>query len=218
MSEHRSSLLFDMNWRFPVEPELHSRGIRVIAGVDEAGRGSLAGPVVSAAVILDPDDPIDGIRDSKQLRPAVRERLAGAIRQRALAWAVEFSHREVIDRLNVLEATKLSMRRAIENLRVRPELILIDAVRLSDLSVNSMSLIKGDQLSVNVGAASILAKVERDAWMTGIASGYPGYGFEIHKGYGTRRHLLKLRELGPCEIHRCTYKPVIEAVENGRLQ
>jgi len=207
-----------MCWRFPVEPELQSRGFRLVAGVDEVGRGSLAGPVVSAAVILDPGDPIDGIRDSKQVRPAERERLAREIRQRALAWAVEFSHCELVDRLNVLEATKLSMQRAIGNLRVRPDLILIDAVGLPGLHVGSMSLIKGDQLSVNIGAASILAKVARDAWMAGMASRYPGYGFEIHKGYGTPRHLQQLRELGPCALHRRTFKPVIEAVENGRLQ
>ncbi|MBP7868074.1 MAG: ribonuclease HII [Acidobacteria bacterium] len=200
--------LFDYQWKFPADDDFYREGHRLVAGVDEVGRGALAGPVVTAAVILDPGRPVEGIRDSKQLTPSRREVLAAEIVLRATAWSVDFAGNEEVDRLNVLEATRCSMTRAVGNCPVRPDVVLVDAVRLEGLSMPSFSMVRGDELSLNVAAASIVAKVTRDRWMTEVASQYPGYGFEVHKGYGTARHLAALKRLGPCPLHRRTFRPV----------
>lgn len=200
--------LFQTDWVVPVETFFYSEGFRVIAGVDEVGRGALAGPVVTAAVILNPADAIAGIRDSKQLTSLQRERLAVEIRNRSLAWSVDLIGNEEVDRLNVLQATRVSMRSSLGKLAIRPDLVLIDAVVLDVLDIPAKSLIKGDELSANIGAASIVAKVYRDEWMRKMGQVYPDYGFEKNKGYGTRQHLSALEKSGICPLHRRTFRPI----------
>ena len=183
------------------------------AGVDEAGRGPLAGPVVAAAVILDPRRPIPGLRDSKLLEPAERERLAILIRARALAWAVGWVDAGEIDVLNILEASLLSMRRALLGLAIAPRRVCVDGDRCPDgtmlgLSCGIEALVRGDARVREIGAASILAKTSRDAWMTRVAGVFPGYGFERHKGYATEDHLACLARIGPCRLHRQSFAPV----------
>jgi ribonuclease HII len=189
----------------------HRAGL--IAGVDEVGRGPLAGPVVAAAVILDASRPIRGIRDSKELAPEVRVVLAEKIRARSLAWSVAWADVAEIDTHNILQATFLAMRRALAGLRVRPEHVQIDGNRCPSLAGLGLdctfeSIIGGDATHVPIGAASILAKVFRDALMRGIDGLYPGYGFGMHKGYGTSAHRHALLELGPCPMHRRSFSPV----------
>ena len=210
--------LFDIDWPHPVESYFTSRGIRLIAGVDEVGRGALAGPVVSAAVILNPDDPIEGINDSKKLTARRRNALATAIRQRALAWKLSLVAAGEIDRINILEATRTSMRGCLDGLRVRPELILLDAVQLDRLDIPSKSLIKGDEISLNIGAASIIAKVFRDRLMCRMAKENPEYHFERNKGYGTAEHLEAIRNFGPSPIHRRSFRPLTGLRDNGIFQ
>jgi ribonuclease HII len=186
---------------------------RLIAGVDEAGRGPLAGPVVAAAVILDPRRRIAGLKDSKQLTPARRESLAAQIRQRALCWALGWSECHEIDALNILEATHLAMRRALLGLAVLPRSILVDGNRLpclADLAPGCLSraIIKGDCSEPAISAASILAKTHRDALMQRLDVVYPGYGMAVHKGYGTADHLAALVRLTACAIHRRSFGPV----------
>jgi ribonuclease HII len=186
---------------------------RLIAGVDEAGRGPLAGPVVAAAVILDPRRRIAGLKDSKQLTPARRESLAGLIRQRALCWALGWSECHEIDALNILEATHLAMRRALMGLAVCPRTILVDGNRLpclTDLAPGCLTraIIKGDCSEPAISAASILAKTHRDALMRRLDVAYPGYGMAVHKGYGTADHLAALVRLAACAIHRRSFGPV----------
>ena len=186
---------------------------RLIAGVDEAGRGPLAGPVVAAAVILDPRRRILGLKDSKQLTPASRESLAEKIRQRALCWALGWSECHEIDALNILEATHLAMRRALLGLAVRPRSILVDGNRLPclmDLAPQCLTraIIKGDCSEPAISAASILAKTHRDALMRRLDVVYPGYGMAVHKGYGTADHLAALVRLAACAIHRRSFGPV----------
>jgi len=186
---------------------------RLIAGVDEAGRGPLAGPVVAAAVILDPRRRIAGLKDSKQLTPARRESLAGLIRQRALCWALGWSECHEIDALNILEATHLAMRRALMGLAVCPRTILVDGNRLpclADLAPGCLTraVIKGDCSEPAISAASILAKTHRDALMRRLDVAYPGYGMAVHKGYGTADHLAALVRLAACAIHRRSFGPV----------
>lgn len=184
-----------------------------IAGVDEAGRGPLAGPVSVAAVILDPDRPIDGLNDSKQLSEAAREALFPLIRERALAWRIEFVEREEIDRLNILQATLTGMRRALEALSPVADLARIDGNRLpKDLPCAAEALVGGDALEPAIMAASILAKVARDARMRALHVQWPQYGFDRHKGYPSAAHLAALREHGPCPEHRRSYAPVREAL------
>lgn len=179
-----------------------------ICGVDEAGRGPLAGPVVAAAVVLAADQPIAGLRDSKQLTPAQRERLAAQIRDRALAWAIGRAEPAEIDRLNILGATLLAMRRAVAGLAVRPARALVDGNRCPDLPCDCEAVVRGDASVPAISAASILAKVARDAEMLALDAAWPEYGFAIHKGYPTRAHLDALDRLGPCAVHRRSFGPV----------
>ena len=183
------------------------RGRRV-CGADEAGRGPLAGPVVAAAVILDPGQPIDGLRDSKQLSPLRREELARVIRGSALAWAVASASVQEIDRLNILQASLLAMRRAIEMLDPAAEIALIDGNQLPRLRIEARAVVGGDALEPAISAASILAKHHRDRIMAELDLVFPGYGFAEHAGYPTARHLQRLRELGPCAAHRRSFAPV----------
>jgi ribonuclease HII len=189
----------------------HDGGL--VAGVDEAGRGPLAGPVVAGAVILDPMLPIDGLDDSKKLSPARREALAVEIKLKALAWSVSWADAAEIDSLNILHATMLAMRRAVLGLRVRPRLVEVDGNRLPNLEIGNgriqgNAIVGGDALVAAISAASILAKVRRDAIMCEVDQLYPGYGFAQHKGYGTALHRESLDRLGPCPQHRWSFRPV----------
>jgi ribonuclease HII len=181
-----------------------------ICGVDEAGRGPLAGPVVAAAVILDPRRPVEGLRDSKQLAAARRDELAVTIQRRAIAWAVALATVEEIDRVNILQASLLAMRRAVEMLDPAPEFALIDGNRLPPLAIPSQALIGGDASAPAIAAASILAKTHRDALMRTLDATYPEYGFARHFGYATPEHLAALRRCGPCALHRRSFAPVRE--------
>lgn len=183
----------------------YSDTVSCICGVDEAGRGPLAGPVYAAAVILPRGLSIDGLNDSKKLTEKRREALYDIITTQAIAYGIGSASEKEIDEINILQATFLAMRRAIAALEVRPDLALIDGNRDTDFGVPSRTIIKGDSLSANIAAASILAKVTRDRVMKEYAEKYPQYGFEVHKGYGTKRHYEALREYGPCEIHRLTF-------------
>lgn len=185
----------------------------LVAGVDEAGRGPLAGPVVVAAVILDPLQTIDGLDDSKRLDERRREALFPLIRQRALAWSVIEIPAAEIDRINILQATLLGMRQAVEQLSVSPGLVLIDGNRLPPLPCAARAIVGGDGLEPAISAASILAKVTRDRIMREWHHRYPQYGFDRHKGYGTPEHLRSLSRFGPCEIHRRSFAPVREALQ-----
>ena len=182
-----------------------------VAGVDEAGRGPLAGPVCAAAVVLDPRRPIAGLRDSKRLSAAARERLHDAIVTQSLCWAVAWAGVDEIDRLNILQATLLAMRRAVLGLRLPPTLVLVDGRQVPALPVPARALVGGDDLEPAISAASILAKVRRDRICAELHARHPGYGFDIHKGYPTAAHLEALRRLGPCAEHRHSYAPVAEA-------
>jgi ribonuclease HII len=193
--------------------ELHG----LIAGVDEAGRGPLAGPVVAAAVILSPERPIDGLADSKKLSPARRERLADRIRRDSMAWSVGWSDPAEIDDVNILAATMLAMRRAIQQLAIRPDGVQVDGNRLPDLRfdtgrVDGEAIVGGDGKVPAISAASIIAKTTRDGIMAFLDRVHPEYEFGRHKGYGTRRHLECLRQHGPCAEHRNSFAPVRAAV------
>ena len=196
---------------YSFEREAWSQGFRLVAGVDEVGRGPLAGPVVAAAVILDPARRIPGLRDSKLLTEAERERLAEEIRIRALAVGVAEVDAPTIDRINILESTRLAMREALALLDTPPELVLIDAVRLPPLGYPQRAIIKGDRRSASIAAASIVAKVHRDRLMAEWDRHYPGYGFAEHKGYGTNTHQAALRRYGPCPLHRMRFVNVRRA-------
>ena len=180
----------------------------LVAGVDEAGRGPLAGPVVAAAVILDDLKPISGLADSKKLSARRRELLFDEIRAKALCFSVAFASVEEIDQLNILQATMLAMTRAVEGLRLKPHKALIDGNRVPPLRILAEAIIKGDALVPSISAASILAKVVRDRWCVAFDLHYPQYGFAVHKGYGTVRHLAALREHGACPQHRRSFAPV----------
>ena len=177
----------------------------LICGVDEAGRGPLAGPVCAAAVILPKGLVIPGLNDSKKLSDKRRRELFPIIQHEAVSFGIAFASQEEIDEINILQATFLAMRRAMEQLNPQPEFALIDGNRETDFGVPCKTVIKGDSLSANIAAASVLAKVTRDNWMMEAAEKYPGYGFEIHKGYGTKAHYAALEKLGPCPIHRRTF-------------
>lgn len=177
----------------------------LICGVDEAGRGPLAGPVCAAAVILPKGLVIPGLNDSKKLTDKRRRELFPIIQQEAVSFGIAFASQEEIDEINILQATFLAMRRAIDQLEPKPQFALIDGNRETDFGVPCKTVIKGDSLSANIAAASVLAKVTRDNWMIEAAEKYPGYGFEIHKGYGTKAHYAALEKLGPCAIHRRTF-------------
>ena len=184
----------------------------LVAGVDEAGRGPLAGPVVAAAVILDDQNPIHGLADSKKLTAARRERLFDEIRARALCCAIAQASVEEIDQLNILQATMLAMRRAVEGLRLKPTKVLVDGNRLPSLDVLAEAIVKGDSKVAAISAASILAKVHRDRLCLEWHAQYPVYGFDSHKGYGTAAHIDALRQHGPCPWHRRSFAPVSGAL------
>ncbi len=184
----------------------------LVAGVDEVGRGPLCGPVITAAVILDPDRPIEGLKDSKKLTEKRREALAVQIREQALAWCVARADVDEIDRLNILHATMLAMRRAVEGLSIQPQLALIDGNRCPQLAVPCEAVVKGDDRVQAIAAASILAKVTRDHEMLELDRQYPGYGIAGHKGYPTPQHLEALARLGATPIHRRSFKPVQQAL------
>lgn len=189
-------------------PENH----RLICGVDEAGRGPIAGPVYAAAVLLDPQRPVAGLQDSKLLSAARREALAESIRSAALAWAIASASVEEIDRLNILQATMLAMRRAVQGLAIAPQEAWIDGNRCPALSCASRAVIGGDRSVAQISAASILAKTARDAEMLRLHQQYPVYGLDRHKGYPTPEHLARLARYGACEIHRRSFAPVRRAV------
>jgi ribonuclease HII len=184
----------------------------IIAGVDEAGRGPLAGPVYAAAVILDISRPIAGLADSKILSETMRDALALEIRERALAWSIASASVEEIDEINILQATMLAMERAVIGLSTLPDLVRVDGNRLPRLSCRGEAIVKGDATVPAISAASILAKTARDADLRLLHDTYPGYGFDQHKGYGTALHLSQLASLGPCPAHRRSFAPVRNAL------
>lgn len=188
-----------------IEQSFFDQGFRVICGVDEAGRGPLAGPVCAAAVILPKNCRIDGLDDSKKLSDKRRRELFPVIKEQAVAYGIAMADHNEIDEMNILQAMFLAMERAIAQLSVKPELALIDGNRSRDFGIPVETVVHGDSRSASIAAASILAKVTRDDYMLEMAQAYPGYGFEIHKGYGTKAHYAALRELDACPIHRRTF-------------
>lgn len=195
----------DLSLLFTYDEAVRNEGIELLCGVDEAGRGPLAGPVFAAAVIFPPQVEIPGLNDSKKLTPARRERLFDEILDKALYCAVASASEQEIDRQNILNATYLAMRRAVEQLQELPELILVDGNRAGKLPATSRCIVGGDGISASIAAASVLAKVSRDRYMLALAEEYPQYGFEQHKGYPTQLHYERLREYGPCPAHRRTF-------------
>ena len=189
----------------------------LIAGVDEAGRGPLAGPVVAAAVILNPAKRIRGLADSKVLSPQKRERLHDEIMDKALCCAIAMATVQEIDTLNILQATLLAMRRAVEGLRLPPALVMVDGNRLPVLPMRAEAVIDGDAKVKAISAASILAKVHRDRWCAEIDAHWPQYGFAAHKGYGTAAHMAALQAHGPCALHRRSFAPVAAALAQARV-
>ena len=187
-----------LDWDFP----------GLVAGVDEAGRGPLAGPVFAAAVMLDDLLPIKGLADSKKLTPKKREHLYEFIKAQALCFCVATASVEEIDQLNILQATLLAMQRAVKGLRLKPSKVLVDGNRLPVLDIRAEAIVKGDATVPSISAASILAKVERDRWCVEVDAQFPNYGFLTHKGYGTQVHLRALQEHGPCVLHRRSFAPV----------
>lgn len=190
-------------WEF--EHACYERGFSVVCGVDEAGRGPLAGPVCAAAVILPPDVEIPGLDDSKKLSDKKRRELFPIIKEKAVAYGIGLADEKEIDDINILQATYLAMERAIAQLSVKPEFALVDGNRAKDFGVPLETVVHGDSRSASIAAASILAKVTRDDIMLKLAEEYPKYGFEIHKGYGTKAHYEALREYGACPIHRMSF-------------
>jgi ribonuclease HII len=184
--------------------------ILLICGVDEAGRGPLAGPVSAAAVILDPANPIQGLADSKKLSEKQRDRLAPIIRERALAWAVAYAEVDEIDELNILQATLLAMKRAVQALHIQPQQVLVDGLYCPQTGIPSQAIVKGDSKVAAISAASILAKTARDELMLKLHEQYPQYGFDGHKGYPTASHIAALREHGVSDVHRRSFRPVRE--------
>lgn len=188
-----------------IEDENYAEGFQVICGVDEAGRGPLAGPVCAAAVILPPHTRIPGLNDSKKLTDKKRRELFPVICEQAVAYGIGMATEQEIDEINILQATFLAMQRAMDGLQVRPDLALIDGNRQKDFGLPVKTVVKGDSLSANIAAASVLAKVSRDDLMIRQAEQFPEYGFEIHKGYGTKAHYAALEQYGPSPIHRMTF-------------
>lgn len=202
------------------ERALWQAGVRLVAGVDEAGRGAWAGPVVAAAVILPPLDELPAelrdVDDSKCLAPAQRQKLYYAVLRHAYAWGVGIVPAQEIDRLGIVPATRKAMELALDSLTCRPEAVLVDALRLPKVSCHQEAIIRGDQLCVSIAAASIVAKVTRDHWMTAAHAWLPAYGFAHHKGYGTAEHRSALQRYGPSPIHRFSFAPVVELAEDDR--
>ncbi len=201
-----------LRWMLEFERALWARNVLVVAGIDEAGMSPLAGPVAAAAVVLEPGWRAEGVNDSKQVSPERRVELAAQIKREARAWAVAFSEPDEIDRINIYWAGIAAMRRAVEALGCVPEHLLIDARKLRDVPIEQTKIVKGDERSLSIAAASILAKTERDARMVAYAHEYPGYGFDQHKGYPVREHVAALRRIGPCPIHRRSFGPVQAAL------
>lgn len=192
-------------------------GATLIAGIDEVGRGALAGPVVAAAVILDLNCIPAGLNDSKKLTATKREKLDAEIRAAALAYAIARVEADEIDRINILQATRKAMCAAIQRLNPVPDYLLLDAMQLREIPLPQKSIIKGDAKSVSIAAASIIAKVARDRWMKDYEQEFPGYGWTNHVGYGTAEHLQALRQMGPCQIHRLTFRKVLPEADQIRL-
>lgn len=188
-----------------IEREFFAQGISLVCGVDEAGRGPLAGPVCAAAVILPKEIEIPGLNDSKKLSDKKRRELYPIIKEKAIAYGIAFADHKEIDEINILQATYLAMERAIAQLAVKPEQLLIDGNRAKDFGLPTKTVVHGDSLSASIAAASVLAKVTRDDYMDEMAKVYPQYGFEIHKAYGTKAHYAALREHGASPIHRMTF-------------
>jgi ribonuclease HII len=201
------------------EEEARRRGFRLVAGVDEVGRGALAGPVVAAAIILDPERPLPrGLNDSKKLTALQRERIAAELKATALCYAVGEVPAGEIDRTNILVATKRAMREALERLCPAAEFALVDAVQLREIALPQRAIIRGDSCCASIAAASVVAKTYRDALMRGLHLEYPHYGFDAHVGYGTRAHWEALRVHGPCAIHRRTFRGVIQDFEQATTE
>ena len=190
------------------ENRAYREGFRRIAGIDEVGRGPIAGPVVAAAVILPRNFFLPGVNDSKLVSPSRRQEMAAEIKQKAIAWTVVSVSSRQIDQKNILQSTREAMCICVEELIPRPDFLLIDAVSLPHLEIEQYPIIKGDSLSISIACASILAKVERDAMMASYDQLFPGYGFKHHKGYATREHCMALESMGPCAIHRGSFEPV----------
>lgn len=189
-----------------IEKEYHKKGIQTICGIDEAGRGPLAGPVVVAAVIMPEDSMIEGVNDSKKISEKKREKLYEEITSQAISWSVGIIHQQEIDEINILNATKKGLTEALKDLKPKPDMILVDALTGMDtLGIPYQSIIKGDAKSYSIAAASIIAKVTRDRMMREWDTVYPMYGFEKHKGYGTKEHIDAIREYGICPLHRKTF-------------
>lgn len=188
-----------------IENSWLTKGMKIICGVDEAGRGPLAGPVCAAAVIFPPNLQIPGLDDSKKLSDKRRRELFPVIKESAIAYGIAFADHSEIDEINILQATYLAMERALSQLSVKPDMVLIDGNRSRDFGIPVETIVHGDSRSASIAAASILAKVSRDDLMLQLSEKYPGYGFEIHKGYGTKAHYEALTRLGPCPIHRMTF-------------
>ena len=192
------------------DPEILFEGA-LLAGTDEAGRGPLAGDLYAAAVILDPDRPITGLADSKKISETRRDQLYKEICENALCWSISTASVQEVDQINVLQASMLAMKRAVENLNPQPEYVAVDGNRLPQWGYASIALVKGDSRVDEISAASILAKVARDRHMQEMHKKYPDYGFDQHKGYPTKHHLDMLKQLGSCRIHRQSYRPVMQA-------
>ena len=191
--------------KFLYERELTERGFKYVCGVDEVGRGPLAGPVVCAAVIMRADGIVEGVDDSKKLTAKKREKLSALIKQNAIAWAICRVEPQTIDEINILQATRLCMKNAVESLSVRPDFVLTDGNMTLDISIPQQSVIGGDAACYSIGAASIIAKVYRDEVMDEYAAEYPAYAFEKNKGYGTAAHISAIKECGICPIHRRSF-------------
>lgn len=197
---------------YKYEKELWNQGINYIAGVDEVGRGPLIGPVVTACVVLPKDFVLEGLTDSKKLSEKKRDEYYDYIMEHALSVSVGMMDEKVIDEVNIYEATKLAMYKAIEESKIKPEHVLIDAMKLEDLTVPSTSIIKGDAKSISIAAASVIAKVTRDRMMIELDEKYPMYGFKSHKGYPTKKHIEAIEKYGLIEGYRKTFKPISEIV------
>ena len=194
---------------FSFEAQLWNAGTRWVAGIDEAGRGALAGPVAAAALVFPPDASLalvlDGVRDSKQMTPSQREFWAERLQAVALAWGLGFASSQEIESIGIVPATRLAVARALQQLAIAPEHLLVDFLHLPDIPISQTALVKGDQRSLSIAAASILAKTARDAHLRALEREHPGYGLASHKGYGTAAHLAALERLGPSPIHRLTF-------------
>lgn len=216
MAQHIDQPRFRSNPDLSFEQNLWQSGVQHVAGLDEAGRGALAGPVVAAALILPSDRSIlktlHGVRDSKALTPSARTFWAHCLHQESLTWGIGFASQQEIDTLGILPATRLAAQRALDGLIFPPQHLLLDYIFLPDSPLPQTALIKGDARSLSIAGASILAKTARDALLCELDQIYPGYGFAIHKGYGTPGHLQALKDLGPCPIHRFSFAPVKDLV------